>query len=814
MRFVVSLGDLGQDDLATAGGKAANLGELVRAGFPVPDGFVVTTDAYATVIQPLDLGIPERIAADDGAAVRADIEAAPMPAELRTEITNAYSALGTGPVAVRSSATAEDLPGAAFAGQQDTYLNVVGEAALIDAVRRCWGSLWTERAIAYRSRIKIDSAEIRIAVVVQRMINSEVAGVMFTADPVSGDRETIVVEASSGLGEAVVSGLVTPDHYLLDSRGLIRDYRPGGREVIVSSVPGGGVTHQAGQPDHTERLPDTALADLARLGIEVAEHFERPQDIEWAYAEGQLWLLQARPITALPPPPVKLNAAQRRLGSVLLDYLPVRPYPIDMSTWVPYGPAGLMAGVTGRFGFRDAFEGFLPEDEYGVVDRFVPVAPRPTVGALLAPWRIATLARRNDPRHWRDDPRFLDFLDKVHTLAAKDLRAMPWPRLKTMPRQSLDLIKPIGELRIDYLPRTGLALARLFLALRLLRRSTLFTDLIVSPTRTTDANRALEALAARARKDPQLLDAVNELDPQALAAFGEFKQEFNTYLAEYGHRETVTPVLVTPPTQGEAPETVLALIKVLAAEPPRPPEDRDRAMSELLKHPLLHGPRRRARMQRWVQAARAGITFREDSHFYFLMPLPILRKSLLEMGRRLRDVDVLDGPEAVFHLRLNELEAVDDPAHLTESEKDQLRAAVRTRSARREELSGVRLIDPGAVFPRRELGDALITGTPASSGSATGPVKVIREPAEFGRLAAGDVLVCPYTNPAWTTLFQRAAAVVVDSGGPASHAAIVAREYGIPAVMGTGTGTTALTDGQLVTVDGTSGRVTAGVAGA
>ena len=159
MRFVVSLGDLGQDDLATAGGKAANLGELVRAGFPVPDGFVVTTDAYATVIQPLDLGIPERIAADDGAAVRADIEAAPMPAELRTEITNAYAALGTGPVAVRSSATAEDLPGAAFAGQQDTYLNVVGEAALIDAVRRCWGSLWTERAIAYRSRIKIDSAE-------------------------------------------------------------------------------------------------------------------------------------------------------------------------------------------------------------------------------------------------------------------------------------------------------------------------------------------------------------------------------------------------------------------------------------------------------------------------------------------------------------------------------------------------------------------------------------------------------------------------------------------------------------------------------
>jgi rifampicin phosphotransferase len=208
MKTVVPLSDLGRDDLTTAGGKAANLGELVRAGFPVPNGFVVTTEAYATAIQPLDLNIPERIAAGDAASVRADIETAPMPAELRTEIANAYAALGTVPVAVRSSATAEDLPGAAFAGQHDTYLNVVGEAAVVDPVQRCWGSLWTERAIVYRSRMKIDSADVRIAVVLQPMITAEVAGVMFTADPVSGDRETIVVDASSGLGEAVVSGLM------------------------------------------------------------------------------------------------------------------------------------------------------------------------------------------------------------------------------------------------------------------------------------------------------------------------------------------------------------------------------------------------------------------------------------------------------------------------------------------------------------------------------------------------------------------------------------------------------------------------------
>ncbi len=243
---------------------------------------------------------------------------------------------------------------------------------------KCWGSLWTERAISYRTRLGIDSAEVRIAVVVQPMINAEVAGVMFTADPVSGDRETIMIDASIGLGEAVVSGLVTPDHYVLDDQGRIREFHPG-------------------DPDRTQRLPDPVLAELARLGLAVAKHFGRPQDIEWAYAEDKVWLLQARPMTALPPPPIELNAAQRRLGSVLLDYLPVRPYPIDMTHLGAVWPSGPDGRVTGRFGIRDAFEGFLPEDEYGVVDRFVPVAPRPTLGVLRAPWRIATLARRYNP---------------------------------------------------------------------------------------------------------------------------------------------------------------------------------------------------------------------------------------------------------------------------------------------------------------------------------------------------------------------------------------------------------------------------------
>lgn len=798
---VVPLRAVCRDDLALAGGKGANLGELVRAGFPVPDGFVVTTDAYRLVA-------PDASGETDAAATRAALRAVVVPDALREAITRACTQLGGGPVAVRSSATAEDLPGAAFAGQQDTYLNVVGERAVIDAVRRCWASLWTDRAIAYRDKLGIAPGEVSMAVVVQDMVQADYAGVMFTADPITGDRERIVIDANPGLGEAVVSGLVTPDHHVLDRRGRAHESTPGRREVVIRSDRDGGVRQETGGPT-TGRLPDAALKTLARLGTAVARHFGSPQDIEWTYANGQVSLVQTRPMTALPPPPIRLNAAQRRLGSVLLEYLPVRPYPIDMSTWIPYGPAGLMGRVVGHFGVRDTF-GSLFRERDGVVEAFVLPSPRPSWGMLRAPYRVASLARRYDPARWTEDPRFVDFLARVREAADADVAVLPWSRLIRMPRQALDLVEPITGLRICYLPRTGLALLRLLLVLAVLRRTSLFGDLILgAQTRTTDANRDLEALATLVRDDPALAAAVAALDLDRLKEFDDFHAEFEGFLAEYGHRETATPILATPLTWGEAPETVLGLVKVLAATPPKPVDPSSVAMRTLLSHPWLRRAGRRARVMRWVQAARDGIAFREDSHFYFMLPLPILRRALLEIGRRLRDAGVLAESEQVFHLRLEELEPLGNPLLLPEEDRRRLRSLVRSRSARREELAGVRLIDPRLVFPARDHGDALVSGTPASGGVVTGPVAVIRGAEEFAKLNGGDVLVCPYTNPSWTPLFQRAAAVVVDAGGIGSHAAIVAREYGIPAVMGTAVGTSVLTDGQVVTVDGDTGRVTA-----
>jgi pyruvate,water dikinase len=814
--FVLPLSAVGRDDLATAGGKGANLGELVRAGFPVPDGAVVTTDAYAAVVE--HAGLAQAVAAavdDNGATLRAAFAAAEIPADLRAAILDAYALLGDGPVAVRSSATAEDLPGAAFAGQQDTYLNVVGPEALLDAVRRCWGSLWTERAIAYRARRDVDPAGVRIAVVVQRMVPAAFAGVLFTANPVSGDRAEVVVDASSGLGEAVVSGLVTPDHYVLDADGNVRERRRGLREVVVRGVEGGGVEHRADEAH--EELPDAVLAELVALGRGVAAHFGRPQDIEWAWVEGRVWLVQARPMTALPPPPIQLSRIQRFSGPQFIEMLPVRPYPVDMSGWIGRGIGHMVERMLMEIaGVRIHFADVLPESD-GVVDRYVPPQPRPTRKTLGAPARNLPRIRRFRPADWTRDPRFARFEREVRELAALDVHELGWDELRRLPQRTFDTVDIVTDLRVDYLPRVGADLLRLRLLQALLRRRDLAGLTLGTRTRTEDANRELLRLAERVRADGALR-AVFGLEPAALAerieqdpAFADFRAALAAFRAEYGHRETTSVLLMSAPTWGDAPATVLGMVKVLVEDaPPAPPADRaERAERRLLAHPLVRITRSERRVRRVLAAARAGIAFREDSHFHATRVLPVLRHAVLEMGRRLAAAGVLSDADDVLHLRLEELEDLGDPATLAPADAERIQAAARARSARRAELAGVPLIAPSVLFAGRAArGDALVSGTPASGGLATGPVRVIRDAADFGLLRSGDVLVCPYTNPAWTPLFQRAAAVVVDTGGIGSHAAIVAREYGIPAVMGSATGTSVLTDGQVVTVDGDTGLVT------
>src|SRR2546421_3479051 len=376
--FVLPFRALHRDMLALVGGKAANLGELTNARLPVPPGFCVTTAAYALVATDAGLqsvldthatsqagegGDAQRLT-DMAQAARHCMLAATIPTEIADAITGGYGVLGSGepiPVAVRSSATAEDLPFASFAGQQDTSLNIVGVEAVLDAVRRCWASLWTDRAVSYRESLGLDQSSVKLAVVVQRMIESSVAGGLFTAHPVTGKRRQAVIDANPGLGEAVVSGATNPDHFVVNTAtGEIIERRLGDKRVVISGTAGGGTLRSEASDGSKEAcLTDDQIRSLAELGAHVEAYSGSPQDTEWAIdPEGVLWLTQSRPITTLYPLPTNTLASDEELRVYF-------SFNVFQGVYRPFTPAGLStlrliaSGIAAGFGYRqpDPFSG-------------------------------------------------------------------------------------------------------------------------------------------------------------------------------------------------------------------------------------------------------------------------------------------------------------------------------------------------------------------------------------------------------------------------------------------------------------------------
>ena len=795
-------------DLATAGGKGANLGELVRAGFPVPRGFVVTTDAYRSATADLEHPTKDAIAAR------------PLPDEVREAVERSYRDLGGGPVAVRSSATAEDLPGAAFAGQQDTFLNVVGADAVAAAVRACWASLWSDRTIAYRARLDVPDDSVAMAVVVQQLVPADWAGVMFTANPVTGARDEIVIDSSPGLGESVVSGAVTPDHAVLAADGSVLERHAGRHETVVRPTPGGGTSTEAGDQG-TPALPAQVLALLAEQARAVAAHFGSPQDIEWAIADDTIQLTQARPMTALPPAPLRLNRIQRFIGPVIVELLPRRPLPMELTAWsgdiILRHLERMFAGLVGARVDADAT---LPTVD-GIVQSYVPVIPQPT---LRTPARVAgSLARafRRRPADWVQHPLAAEIVRRAGALDATDLRKATWAELLAVQGAARGIVEDVADLRVEYLPAAGRALVTLKVALALLGGEHEMADLLIgADTQTMQANAAIEAMAAtvsgepalhhafRATASAELVDLV-ALDPAAAtlrAQLAEFTEQF-------GHRETSTLMLLKDPTWGDSPGTVLGLVRVMLSrtEPSATPGQSARTYSleRLVREPRV----RRFHAQRWlrslIERASDGVALREDTHFEITRAMPVVRRAVLEIGDRLAAHGWIDAPGDIWYLLWDEVAALPDPVEGARG--DRLREAVARRRRAYTALASSPLIATTTLYPGRPAtGNALLTGIAGGGGRAVGSVRVIRDTDEFGYVEAGDILVCPATSPAWTPLFARVAAVVVDHGGPASHAAIVAREYGIPAVLAVGTGTSTLATGQRVLVDGDHGLVLPG----
>lgn len=584
--LVRSLLGLRAADLPAVGGKGANLGELIAAGLPVPPGFMVTTAAYDRFVEQHHLSqiITQALAElthsageNDGTAIRMAFELAAIPPMIEQAIVKAYQQVGQGAVAVRSSATAEDLPGMAFAGQQDTYLNIIGEAAVLDAVRRCWASLWTERAIAYRQRQQIDQATVKLAVVVQRMVAAEVAGVMFTANPVSGARDEIVIDANPGLGEAIVSGLVTPDHFVLDKRSQqVKERSLGRRETIIRVRAEGGTEQIDGSTVATvASLPDSALLKLAQLGMAIERHFAVPQDIEWTWANDKFLIVQARPMTALPEPPLasKPSKIVQLQTATLAEVFAVRPYPLDLQTWMNSVSAAAFAPMLGVLGLVAPPIQQMFQQEDGVLLAFdTTVSPHPTWQILLAPVRLVSLALRYDPAQAYNDPQVVAARTRAHEIEGRDFQALSWAELLATVRDVVSLAQPLtGHVRRHYFPRAALAAGGLRLWLTLLKQGDRFGTLLSGvESATLEANRALEALAAHVRTDAHLADLfarheanelVNALEQDP--ASQPFRRALQAFLDQYGHRDVVISTAFQP-TWKDAPELVLGMIKGFA----------------------------------------------------------------------------------------------------------------------------------------------------------------------------------------------------------------------------------------------------------
>ncbi|WP_336205778.1 PEP/pyruvate-binding domain-containing protein [Nonomuraea sp. LPB2021202275-12-8] len=860
MKLALDFSHIDGGMLDEVGGKAANLGELTRAGLPVPPGWTLTTRAYHEAAEAA--GLDAIIAAGgDGMAeaARRLLLEAPVPPAVEQAVRESYGLLGEGAaVAVRSSATAEDLPFASFAGQQDTFLNVVGTRAVLDAVRRCWASLWTDRAVAYRQSNGIDHASVRLAVVVQAMVDARVAGVMFTANPVTGRRHEAVIDAAPGLGEAVVSGAVNPDRFVVDTtRGEIVERDEGDKRVTIRGLPGGGTERLENAQDGLCLTDDEVLA-LARLGARVEDHYGAPQDTEWAVdRDGEVWLTQARPITTLYPLPEPTRPGLRVYFSVN----------VAQGVMGPLTPMGLSAfrlitaGAANLFGYGPARPAdgapFVTESGQRMwID--LTTAVRSRAGRVILPRMLMLGEARTAPvfDQLTRDPR----LPLTHTSRRPVIRGLrrfagrvhaPSRVLLalTRPQRALDyaarvgedldrrLLVPAGatpEQRLDHAERvlagtfpaivsimpvvvTGYGLFALASRLSGVPASDMQDVLRSVPHNpTTEMDLELWELATRIEPEPfrreQVAELVRLYRAGALPPIAQ--REITAFLDKYGHRG-VAEIDLGLPRWSEEPAHILGVLanylRMDGGLAPSTLFAKGARQARAAIAQVASEARRKGRWRAPVVRFALGRTrrfagLRELPKFYAVKVLAGVRRSLLEVGEHLVGVGVLDSPQEVFFLDLAETRVALGGGDLRALVAE--RRAAYEQETRRRHVPRVLLSDgtePEALATA--AADGALIGTPASAGTVTGTARVVLDPVG-AHLEPGEILICPSTDPGWTPLFLTAGGLVMEMGGAMSHGAVVAREYGIPAIVGVAGATHRITTGQRITVNGAAGTVT------
>ncbi len=913
--FIKNFSELGQNDVAVVGGKGANLAALHAAGFSVPPGFCITTGAYRefsqhsgleekiiSKIEDVDLAVLENIQTC-GAAMRQLIMEREIPDEMKEAIVSAYRGFkhpvtrcarqpgfNAQFVAVRSSATAEDLPDMSFAGQHDSYLNISGESDLLLSVKKCWASLWSDRAIAYRHKNNIDHTQVLMAVVVQQMAPSSVSGILFTANPLTHDRHELVINANWGLGESVVSGKSSPDEYTVAKKGLgITSQNIAEKNMMMITLgEGGSVAVPVPSEQRTQPcLSEGQLQELASIGKEIEEHYQAPQDIEWGFAENHLYILQSRPITTLQARPETIPVmwghafTREALKDTVIfwsnwNVRETMPYPQSPLNWsllidvilpaflhsfsgltkdsplYPYSCA--LDLVYGRIYWnmnilygsplsRLIFRAFLPhiDQEAGTLfnrlyrdGTLQPPKYSTGLGVLIMallknlwiflrlPWLIsAEKLDRTYQHYWQ--------------------KALEFEGIELEGKSNQELMESVAEFGAYsarlWLPLVMIAVLNVVVSVKAFQwLSAKWDDVApdkflagIPGNKTTEGALELYKLSQMPESLKQLfLHRKIEEIPSFLEESEEgrnFLKRLERFLESYGHRGA-KEMEIRQPRWRDDPSFVFQMIKNYLQLDDRDmtplehfnkqAEERERLIT-LVDQRLSQGLfSRRLPWKTWLfhkmlNKASIFMPLRENEKYYGGKWYSGSRRIFAEIGRRLCSKGYLETVEDVYFLTLPELESLFQ-------EKDAERKVIKTLVQQRKEKWKVDSeVDPPCFVrsdgkPIFSAGyepedPNVLTGAPASGGRVTGKARIIFDPVDGCAFNKGEILVAPFTDPGWTPLFLTAKALVMEVGGVMCHGAVVAREYGIPAVVGVKNATKGINTGDEITVDGDQGKV-------
>lgn len=878
--LILSFTDIRADDLPLVGGKGANLGEMAHAGFPVPPGFCLTTTAFqqfintcpdaANLYAALNTVTPDDVetARQVGQQVRQTLLTVPIPETIVQAVRQQWQQIGMDHAyAVRSSATAEDLPDASFAGQQDTYLNIIGEEALLDATRRCWVSLFTDRAILYRSKNHFPHEDVKLSVVVQQMVLSEMSGILFTADPLTGHRHTITIDASFGLGEALVSGIVSPDAYRVDKRTrTIIERQIADKQIAIYPEKKGGTRQETlSDAQRTQTvLTDARILALADMGSQVEVHYGVPQDIEWAIAADQIYLLQARPITSLYPIEglespddtlhIYFSAGHQQMMTNAMVPLSLS----SMKVFIPLGHGqgeieSIYVHSAGGRVFADLTlllrNSISRKLIFALLSQFDALAPQTLQSAMQRP-EFQRGQRLSFP---------FSMLPKIIRMAARIFAALWWRDLTGVVQAVNDTITQVVtnvQTELDNVP-TGKTKIQAIISIltsqllivfqwapyfvageaakRLLARlghgwadpdELDAVSLGLSGNVVTEMNLTVGDLADMVRQSPQLVTFFETLgndsklwltQARQIAGSESFFQAWDLFLARYGSRGS-SEIDIYMPRWYEEPLPLLQVIASYLQKEPGSHRKQQQKLADARETAVAHlitqanygifGKLRQKAVSRLTYVVKYGGVLREHHKFMMMQVIRVVKEPLQATAVSLIKSHKLADPDDIWFLTWPELLAIWDEGGEKFAEWIPKRRADLTRFRK---LTPPMVITSDGETPvvKYQVADAppgALVGNPVSSGVIESVVHVIHDP-QTETLNPGEILVAPFTDPGWTPLFINASGLIIEVGGNLTHGSVVAREYGIPAVVGVRDATNKLKTGQWVRIDGNRGIV-------